>query len=238
MSENIIPVGNSPIFDRLVREMGERNFKKLLSPKGAELLEPVKDFTPDLPKPAQEAQNMWGISALQASQNLKRAVDAMISAQVVSVPVRLSKEEAADHGIVTDPVIERNVSVEDLSAHLVSLNHVIGEMALEFEEKHPGLTPIHITRMDELDGTVTIRVRQAKLVEQTDEDVNAAPKIAVGPLSDMMGSITPKAPAGEEFVVRGEASVLPPIVKIPSSIGEDTPDVLYMKTSTWGSDEE
>jgi len=190
MSDDIIHVGNTPIFDELVRRMGERKFNTLLSPKGLGALQPVPipGTTFDLPKPAQDG---------------------------------------------VEQVLERNVCPDVLSKRLVSLNHFINEMVKEFQEKHPEVHPIHITRLDEIDGTITIRVTKAELEEQTDEDVNAAPR----PLYAMHLPGAPKE-QHEYFHVRGEAAVLPPIVKISSSIGEDLPDALYMKTSTWGSDEE
>lgn len=221
MSDDIIHVGNTPIFDELVRRMGERKFNTLLSPKGLGALQPVPipGTTFDLPKPAQDAQRMGGVSALQAS--------------VINTPVQLSQEEATDHGIVAEKILERNVCPDVLSKRLISLNHFINEMVKEFQEKYPEVHPIHITRLDEIDGTITIRVTKAELEEQTDEDVNAAPR----PLYAMHLPGAPKE-QHEYFHVRGEAAVLPPIVKISSSIGEDLPNALYMKTSTWGSDEE
>lgn len=191
MPDNVILVGNTPIFDQLVREMASRGkrFESLLSGSAVDL-RPAKAFISPL---------SWTAKA---------------------VPQMTDK-----------PVLEKNVSLADLSAHLISLNHFIGDMVKEFGEKYPDACPVHITRLDELDGTVTIRVCQAEMVEQTDETVNAAAK----PLSTLLNKGDPKV-AHEYFHVRGEAAVLPPVVR--TSIGEDDADALYMKTSTWGSDEE
>jgi hypothetical protein len=183
MSDDIIHVGNTPIFDELVRRMGERKFNTLLSPKGLGALQPVPipGTTFDLPKPAQDAQRMWGVSALQAAQNLK---DALSQDLISEIPIAYT-------GLKEGPVLERNVCPDVLSKRLISLNHFINEMVKEFQEKHPEVHPIHITRLDEIDGTITIRVTKAELEEQTDEDVNAAPKSVVRPLASLFGIVTP-----------------------------------------------
>lgn len=191
MSGNVIPVGNTPIFEQLKRDFALRGipYDRLIA-DGPIGLRPV---------PTVFAPGSW-----------------------MAKPVpRMAK----------NPVIERNIDPDVLSSHLTSLNHFIGEMVYEFEEKYPDVCPVNITRLDELDGTITIRVSRAEMVEQTDEDVNAVPK----PLYALHLPGAPKE-QHEYFHVRGKASILPPVYE--TSIGEDTADALYMKTSTWGSDEE
>lgn len=222
MNDSIIPVGNTPIFEQLVREMGERKFGSLLSGN-----------TPGLaPVPAPKLP--WMAPGAWIARPVPRVSPEPLKARVVTAPVYMSPEELADHGIVVEkPVIEENIHPADLEKQAINLDLHISGMVKQFEEKYPGVGPIHISRFDELDGTLTIRVTKGQLEEQTDEAVNAAPK-------PLFAKHLPGAPKEqhEYFHVRGEAAVLQPVVKITSSIGEDTPDVLYMKPSTWGSDEE
>lgn len=222
MNDNVIPVGNTPIFQQLVSEMGERKFKSLLSGN-------TPGLTPvPASKPSFMAPGAW------IARNLPKVSPEPLKARVVTAPVYMSPEELADHGIVVEkPLIEDNVSVADLEANAINLEMYITGMVKRFEEKYPGVCPVHISRFDELDGTLTLRVSKGELVEQTDEAVNAAPK-------PLFAKHLPGAPKEqhEYFHVRGEAATLPPIVKGTFSIGEDKPDTLYMKPSTWGSDEE
>lgn len=201
MSENVIPVGNTPIFERLVRDMQLRGirFESLLSGN-----------TPGL-KPVPAPEKPW-----------------MAPGAWMFRPVPRMSEET-----VQTPLVEDNVSVKDLESGDIKLEDHIAGMVEKFEERFPEAHPIHITRIDELDGTITLKVTKGELVEQTDEDVNAAPK----PLSVLNILGEPKE-HHEYFHVSGEAKTMPPVIQTTFSIGEDEPDVLYMKTSTWGSDEE
>jgi hypothetical protein len=68
MSENIVPVGETPIFEQMVRELAERGkrFEQLLSPKGKMNLDPVKSY---------------GVTAKEFGEGVRRLSEALPKAQ-------------------------------------------------------------------------------------------------------------------------------------------------------------
>lgn len=170
---DIIPIGNTPIFEQLVREMAARGkrFESLLS------------------------GNINGL--------------------------RPVIKETFDPSKLMDQAIDPNLHVQ--------------EIIKKFSTKYPDIAPVHITRLDNKDGTITITVQKGEMLEQSDE--------AVKPLSEVTpANITTGFQVLQEKLygyLQDEMTIDPETIDPKyRSIGEDTADVLYMKSSTWGSDEE
>jgi hypothetical protein len=189
----------------------------------------------------------WGISSQEAGQNLKDGLAAMPSASEIF-----------------RPKIEETFNPADLEEQAIYPHLHIQTIVKKFTAKWPNAAPVHITRLDNIDGTVTIRVTQG----QTDEAVNADPKPAtVKQLSEVDGLKIPPVASGHlisgivenvtkkfyrehpnavivgmEPVKHDDGSITMKIDAVEpepkKSIGEDTADALYMKPSPWGSDEE
>lgn len=245
---DIISVGNTPIFEQLVREMASRgkHFESLLSPRGAANLKPVDAF---------------GISAKEAGQNLKDGLAAMPSAKDFMAPGAWMAKPVP---VMTpeEPKIEETFDPAVLEEQAINPHLHVQTIVKKFTAKWPNAAPVHITRLDNLDGTVTIKVTQG----QTDKAVNADPKSAVvKQLSEVDGLKIPPITSGHlvsgivenvtktfyrehpeaiitsmEPVKHDDGSITMKIeaVEPKKSIGEDTADALYMKPSAWGSDEE
>lgn len=163
MSDNVIPVGNTPIFDQMVQEMAARGkrFESLLSPSGTANLKLVE---------------VWGISAQEAGQNLKDGLSAMPSASEI---FWTAGSWITDPVPVINPKISETFNPSELIEQAINPQLHIQQIVKKFTAKWPGVTPVHITRLDNIDGTVTIVVSKAEMVAQTDESVNAGPKPAV-----------------------------------------------------------
>lgn len=253
MSDNVIPVGNTPLFEELVREyeLRGKRFSSLLSPKGADNLQPARPLFVS----AAEAIKSWSATAQEAGTRLKG----------LSLSLPLAKDTVAYRGIRiarVHPEIVETFDPVSLIEQSINPDLHIANLVKKFREDHPDVHPVHISLADNIDGTMTVTVKGGR--EQTDEDVNAEPRpIAVNTLSEVLRTNCDSIE--ESFNVRGEATVLPPVIKTGfqvrqeelaeslkdemtidpetidpkyRSIGENTADVLYMKTSTWGSDEE
>jgi hypothetical protein len=201
MSGNVIPVGNTPIFDQLVREMALRGvrYESLIADGPIGLL-PVPSF-------------------LTPSSWIARPIP------------RILPEEK--------PKMVDTFSLCELEDQAISFDLHISKLVDKFTGKFPDVSPVHITRMDNTDGTITIVVSKAEMVEQTDESVNAdhTPDV-VKPLSEVLENQSPDMITARSV----KTSFLDPETIDPryrqTSIGEDTAEALYMKASTWGSDEE
>lgn len=235
MSDNVIPVGNTPIFDQLVRDMAARGvrYEGLLSSNTVGL-QPV-------PKTSFMAPGAW------IARPVPRVSPEAYTARVVSAPVRMSPEELADHGIIVEkPVVKETFNPEELIDQAIDPNLHIQQIIKQFTAKYPDIAPVHITRLDNLDCTVTITVEKGEILEQTDEDVNADPRaVSVKTLSEVEPSkITTGFQIMQEKIAESlkDEMIIDPATIDPkyhqTSIGEDVADVLYMKPSAWGSNEE
>jgi hypothetical protein len=180
MSDTVIAVSNTPIFDQLDRERG-------YDPK----------FPEHLTRPA--------FAPVWAGEWIARPVP------------------------ILNPKISETFNPSELIEQAINPQLHIQQIVKKFTAKWPGVTPVHITRLDNIDGTITIMVSKAEMVAQTDESVNAGPKPSVvRPLSEVRPANVP------DMITTSKVD----FEKKQTSIGEDIAGALYMKPSAWGCDEE
>lgn len=149
MSDNIIPVGNTPIFEQLVREMAARGkkFESLLSPKGTANLEPVKSFGVS----ASEALRKASEGARQAREQMFPS--AWIAKEVPQITPPTEKNAKLSVNFHPSEVVDGNNSIYGFVQ--ARLN--------EFNKKHPNATDVVMTTHEELDGTVTLLIEGNEL---------------------------------------------------------------------------
>lgn len=227
---NIVSIGNTPIFDQLVLELAARGkrFENLLSPKRAESLQPTKSDLRVVP--AYDAVKSWGVSFEEASQRLKDFASASPSAKDFIAPGAWIARPVPRINL-EKPKVEETFDPNALIEQAIDPNLHVQQIVKRFTSRYPGIEPVHITRSDNIDGTVTISVSQGDQ-RQTGKAVNADPRyIDVKPLYEVPPKIYPDMLQVNKLMILEDANE-------PEYIGEDTAQSLYMKPSPWGSDEE
>lgn len=184
----ITSVGNTPIFDQLVRELALRG-------------KSYENMTADAPvslRPVERPYNrLKGSSGIPREilnrqfnlyQNMDQLSEAASRVSTIPVPKVIEPKSVGDGGTVV--LFNENIQIDDIEMETqddwaIYLNKVVTDVC----EKNPHYTSITVETQDEFDGTVTLRVAGVETAndvtpestdETLDEDLNGEEEIHVG----------------------------------------------------------